>query len=339
VSNLKVSIIIPCRNEELYIERCIFSILNSNYPKESIDIFISDGLSTDKTRSIVKNLSNKYDCIHLIDNNNKTTPYALNLGLKKSTADVKIILGAHAEIYPDFIIENINIFKIDEKIGCVGGVISNVYENETAEIIGQAMSSPFGVGNAHFRTGNKNGYVDTVAFGAYKKEVFENIGFFDEELARNQDDEFNYRLTKYGYKVYLSDKIKSKYYVRGSFLKLFKQYFQYGYWKVLVNKKHKTITTVRQLIPLFFVLFIISGAIASIFHSFLFYSYITILFIYLALALFSAIDRTSSLKKTLLLIFTFFGLHFSYGLGYFLGIIDFFVLNKKPNEKSKSLTR
>lgn len=337
--NKTVSIIIPSRNEEKYIEKCIDSILNSNYPKELISVYVCDGMSDDNTSKIVSQLATKNKQIHLLINKKKTTPYALNLGLKESKADIKIILGAHAEIDINFIKENVQTLSRDGKIGCSGGVIENVYENKTAEIIGLAMSSSFGVGNAHFRTGSKNGFVDTVAFGAYKKEVFNKIGFFDEDLARNQDDEFNFRLLKNGYEIYLSNKIHSKYYVRGSFSKLFKQYYQYGYWKVFVNKKHKTVTTIRQLVPLCFVLFLLFGGVISFIHTYLFLSYGTIVFIYLLLGFLFSIKESNNLKKSTRITFTFFILHFSYGLGYLKGIIDFFIIHKSPNAKAKTLSR
>ncbi|MEJ6737060.1 MAG: glycosyltransferase family 2 protein [Flavobacteriales bacterium] len=337
--NPTVSITIPCRNEEVYIEKCILSILNSNYPLELITVFVCDGMSDDNTRGIVENITKKHINVFLIDNLKKTTPFALNLGLKESDADLKIILGAHAEIDVNFINENVKAFEVDINIGCTGGVIQNVYENETAETIGLAMSSSFGVGNAHFRTGNKDGFVDTVAFGAYKKEVFEQIGYFDEDLVRNQDDEFNFRLLKNGFKIYLSNEIHSKYYVRASFSKLFKQYYQYGYWKVFVNTKHNTVTTVRQLVPLFFVLFLFLGGVLSFLYPFLLLGFSIVLLIYLFMALSSAILQTKNIRSIFLLSFTFFELHLSYGLGYLIGIFDFVFLKKKPSDKSKSLSR
>ena len=334
-----VSITIPCRNEEQYIKKCIFSILNSHYPAELLSVYVCDGMSDDSTREIVKKISEGYRNVFLIDNKKQTTPFALNLGLKKSNADIKIILGAHAEIDKNFISENVKAFSRDNKIGCTGGVIENVYENKTAKIIGLAMSSSFGVGNAHFRTGGKDGFVDTVAFGAYKNEVFEEIGYFDEDLVRNQDDEFNFRLLKNGFRIYLSNEIHSKYYVRASFSKLFKQYYQYGYWKVFVNTKHKTITTIRQLIPLGFVLFLLFGSVLSFVNQLLCYSFLTILLIYLILAFSFSILKAKGIKTIVLLAFTFFELHLSYGLGYLLGIINFILLKKKPSNKSKSLSR
>jgi len=213
-----------------------------------------------------------------------------------------------------------------------------VYENETSQIIGAAMSSSFGVGNAHFRTGNKSGFVDTVAFGAYKKEIFEIVGFFDEELIRNQDDEFNFRVTKNGYKIYLNHEIKCKYYVRASFKKLFKQYYQYGYWKVYVNVLHKTVTTIRQLVPAAFVsyLMVLFLSILVGLKFFLFLSLFLVL--YLLLAVFIAIKQSSVSFKALKIAFTFFVLHFSYGIGYLKGILDFFVLQKSI-KKHESLSR
>ena len=336
---MKVSIIIPCKNEENYIEKCINSILNSNYPKDLISIYVCNGLSTDKTEEIVNKYIKINPQVYLLINQYQTTPKGLNLGLRAAKSDVKIILGAHSEVDPNFIQENVNILQQHSEVGCVGGVIKNVFENRTSEIIGAAMSSPFGVGNAHFRTGDKEGIVDTVAFGAYRKEVFEKIGYFDEELVRNQDDEFNFRMIKNGYKIFLSQKIISLYYVRASFKKLYKQYYQYGYWKVFVNKKHQTVTSIRQLIPLFFVIFIFQGFVTSFFHSYILLLNLFVLILYSVLAFIFASKVITNLKNVFLVILAFLILHLSYRTGYLKGILDFVVLNKKPVKKSMELSR
>ena len=334
-----ISITIPARNEEKYIEKCILSILSADYPQEKIKVFVCDGLSTDNTREIVSSLSNKHNNIQLIDNEKQTTPFALNLGLKASNCAIKIILGAHAEIDKDFIKNNVSILNDYPEVGCAGGIIENVYENESAETIGLAMSSVFGVGNAHFRTGSKNGFVDTVAFGAYRNEVFEKIGYFDEDLIRNQDDEFNFRLLQNGFKIYLNSNIKSKYYVRASFSKLYKQYYQYGYWKVYVNKKHKAVTSIRQLVPLFFVLFLFLGFTISFLHWVLATLFSLGILAYIFLAIVFASQKSNSFEKITVIAYTFFLLHFSYGLGYLVGIFDFIALNKGPRISSQKLTR
>lgn len=332
----KISIVIPCRNEEKYIGLCLDSILLQDYPG-LINVFVCDGKSTDNTIAIVNSYAAKHPNIHYLVNEKQTTPFALNLGIKAGNADVSIILGAHSELFPDYVSNCIKAFDMAENIGCTGGIIENVYENEITEIIGKAMSSGFGVGNAHFRTGVKDGLVDTVAFGAYKKEVFDKIGFFDEELVRNQDDEFNYRLLKNGFKIYLSRSIRSKYYVRASFQKLFKQYYQYGYWKVYVGKKHKSVTTIRQLIPLFFVLYLLLFTVA-VFNPFLLIDYLSGLALYFAASVYSAAKISDGINQTMQIMRTFFILHFSYGWGYLNGIINFLILGKGVT-KDEVLTR
>lgn len=334
-----ISIIIPCLNEKNYIRRCLNSIQQQSYPSHLITTFICDGGSNDGTTEIINDFIKSNSQFSLLFNEKKTTPYALNLGILNSKADIIIILGAHSELDVNFVVNSVLSFDMDDKIMCVGGILENVYENSTSQIIGAAMSSSFGVGNAHFRTGNKSGFVDTVAFGAYKKEIFDIVGLFDEELIRNQDDEFNFRITHAGFKIYLNHSIKCNYFVRASFQKLFKQYYQYGYWKVFVNKKHKTITTIRQLIPLFFVLYLFLWLISSVISIYLFLALAGFMALYFILAFLAAFQNKSGSLATIFgIVYTFFILHLSYGLGYLKGIFDFFILGKSI-KKHESLSR
>lgn len=337
---MKVKVVIPCRNEQAYIGRCLDSLINSNLTGIDLQVCVVDGMSDDQTRKLVSEYTERYDFIFLIDNNRKTTPFALNLGLRSLDYDVGVILGAHAVVHPDFLVRNIHVLEKHPEVGCAGGIIRNVHENEWSEIISLAMSSVFGVGNAHFRTGGKSGNVDTVAFGAYRREVFERVGFFDEELARNQDDEFNYRVLQVGFKIFLDPEIQSDYYVRGSISKLYKQYDQYGYWKVFVNKKHGAVTTLRQLAPPLWVFFLLTGWTGVLIHSLLGWMYAVVVAMYFALAFYTASRmRMKSVRRFWMLLRTFGVLHFSYGLGYLRGVIHFYVLGRKPSMHSERLTR
>jgi len=331
-----VSVIIPCRNEEAYISKNIDSILKQNY-KGGFEVLIVDGMSSDGTRGIVEAYNNSK--VRLIDNPHQFTPHALNIGVEKAKGDVFIILGGHAFLDENFIAENIKILTKDKSVGCAGGQIMNIYENHTGEVIAKAMSSVFGVGNATFRTGGKAGYVDTVAFGAYYKHVHNKIGGFDEDLVRNQDDEYNYKITKAGFKIYFDPKIISNYYVRGDIKKLFKQYYQYGYWKVYVNTKHKTITTIRQMIPLFFVLGLIGGGLLSIIIPVFLWLFVGGVSLYILLALFFGFKKSKKMIEGLKVAMVFPILHFSYGWGYLIGIINFIFLGKKPSKRSQQTTR
>lgn len=332
----KVSIIIPCRNEEKYIAKNINSILHQNYSGE-IEILIVDGMSDDNTREIVEAYENSN--VRLIDNPHKFTPQALNIGVDNSEGDIFIILGGHAFLDEDFVMNNVSILQNDSSIGCSGGQILNIYENKAGELISKAMSSIFGVGNATFRTGGDPGYVDTVAFGAYYRKIHNEIGGFDEDLVRNQDDEYNYKITKAGYKIFFDPKVISHYYVRGSIKKLYKQYYQYGYWKVYVNKKHKTVTTVRQLVPLGLVLGCFVGLFVSLLYPKFAFILSTGLLTYVLLAIVFGLKQGNSLIEGFNVAKVFPVLHFSYGFGYLIGLIQFVVLGKKPSKRSKGLTR
>lgn len=333
-----VAIVIPCLNEKDYIIKCLSSIAAQSYEGNLISTYVCDGNSNDGTQQLINDFIKEHSQFHLLINTKKTTPFALNLGIQTANTDIIIILGAHSELDKNFVAKNVESLATDANVMCAGGILENVYENRASQIIGAAMSSSFGVGNAHFRTGTKQGFVDTVAFGAYKKEIFDKVGLFDEELIRNQDDEFNYRVTSNGYKILLNPEIKCQYYVRASYSKLFKQYFQYGYWKVYVNKKHKAITTVRQLIPLFFVLYLISLALSFLINWQWGAIYSVFLGLYFLLAFVFALRKSTEVGAVFGIAFTFGILHFSYGIGYLKGIIDFFIAGKSI-KKQESLSR
>jgi len=336
--NKTVNIVIPCRNERVYIAPCIQSILDSRYPNDLLEILVCDGMSDDGTREIIQSFESKSN-VKLLDNLARTTPQALNLGINNNNSDIVIILGAHAEIHPDYVRLCVETLERFPEAGCVGGVLETVSEDNRTAAIAKAMSSTFGVGNAHFRTGANEGWVDTVAFGAYRREVFEKSGLFDEVLVRNQDDEFNYRILRDGFKIYLQPAIQAKYFVRSSFQKLFKQYRQYGYWKVYVNRKHGAVTTIRQLAPPLFVLFLASMIPAWLIHPYLGVAHTSLAVIYVLASLLSAAKQSENFNELLRICLAFYTLHFSYGLGYIEGFFDFMVLRKKDGARNTTLNR
>ena len=298
------------------------------------DVYVVDGMSNDSTRSIVSSLKLEFKTLHLIDNLKKLTPYAFNLGIfQNKDADYIQIIGARHIVSDNYLSKSLEILKNDTSIWCVGGKIINEYTNETSEIISNAMGSSFGMGIGNFRTLTKSGYTDTVTSPLYPMWVFEKIGFFDEELIRNQDDDFNFRLTKAGGKVWFESEISLRYYVRASYKNVAKQFFQYGYWKVFVNKKHKAVTTFRQLVPPLFVCYLLLFPFSYLF-SLIFGIVSSLPFVFYIL-----LNSFISLKNNLKLIYTFPVLHVSYGLGYLNGVIRFIILNGKPHKNASNLTR
>lgn len=334
-----VSVIIPCRNEEAHLQKCIDSILASDFDRSKLEIFVVDGNSTDRSREIIKEYSKLNPSVQLIENPLQVTPVAFNLGIKKATGEFILIVGARHILSSNYISHCVNVLMKDPNCGCVGGMVENVYENEKSRVIAKAMASRFGVGGGNFRTKTEEAYVDTVGTPFYRKKIFEEVGYFDEQLVRNQDDEFNYRVTKKGYKILFTPKIYVKYFVRATFGKLFRQYFQYGYWKVFVNKKHRTVTSLRQLVPFFF-MFFLSVFIPISFWSKLASAFlISVVLLYLLIIGAVSISGSKGVKTFRFSVLAFLCLHFGYGLGYYRGIIDFMIFNKKPAESAGKLTR
>ncbi|SHF00178.1 Glycosyltransferase, catalytic subunit of cellulose synthase and poly-beta-1,6-N-acetylglucosamine synthase [Marinitoga hydrogenitolerans DSM 16785] len=315
----KVSIIIPTLNEEKHIEKCIKSLLDNNY--ENKEIIVVDGMSEDKTREILK----KYDNIKIIDNELKITPVALNIGIKEASGDYIMIAGAHTTYSKNYISACIKRLE-ENKCDIAGGlVITNPGNNtSTAKAISTVLSHPFGIGGAKYRLNNsKEEYVDTVAYGIYKKEIFEKVGMFVPQLKRNQDIEMNLRLKNAGMRIMLIPEAKAYYYARDNFKDLFKNNFQNGLWVILSTHYSKKAFSLRHIVPLLFVLFLLFGSIASIFSPIARIPFFIILSIYLILSIYFSFKIAIKNKKVKLFfptLLSFWLLHISYGLGSFYGL-------------------
>ena len=233
----------------------------------------------------------------------------------------------------------VSILLKNEEVWCVGGRVHNEYLDETGENIAIAMSTAFGMGLGNFRTLDESDFVDTVGTPMYPYWVFEKIGFFDEQLIRNQDDDFNYRITKEGGKIYYEQDISLKYYVRGNLKGLWRQFFQYGYWKVFVNKKHNAVTTIRQLAPPLFVLYLVAASPILMIGKYTMLFGSLPLTLYLLMNVFFSVRFADRSKDIFQLMLVYPIMHVSYGLGYWKGILDFMVRNKKPSENQKRLSR
>jgi glycosyltransferase involved in cell wall biosynthesis len=253
---MRLSVILPCRNEARYIGACLDSILASEFPRAELEVLVVDGGSDDGTRDIVAGYSARHPSIRLLENPKGIVPTALNLGIRAAAGEVIMRMDAHVVYPPDYIprlLRALDVSGADNVGGCIATVPAGT--GPVARAIAIALSHRFGVGNSWFRVGTSSPrLVDTVPFGCYRREVFDRIGMFDEELVRNQDDEFNHRLIRHGGRVLLVPGVVARYYPRGSFAQLARMYYQYGYFKPLVAKKLGRVMTVRQLIPPAFVL-------------------------------------------------------------------------------------
>jgi len=322
-----VSIIIPCRNEEKFIGRCLDSIINQDYPQENFEILVIDGNSEDKTKEIVKDLSQKYPFIKLLDNPKRFTPFGLNIGIKNSKGEIIIRMDAHATCQRDYISKCVNYLE-EYKVDNVGGKMETLPGDNTltAKAITLSLSSPFGVGNAYFRIGSKEPReVDTVFGGCYRKEIFKKIGYFNENLPRGQDMEFNLRLRKSGGKILLVPKIKSFYFARPDFKSFWHHSFIDGTKLIYPLKFGVVIFSWRHLAPLVFVLSLITFGLMAFFSLNFLLLLFFILDLYLLISLYFSAKISFSEKDFRYLFFlpiAFAVLHVGYGLGSVYGFLN-----------------
>jgi glycosyltransferase involved in cell wall biosynthesis len=253
---MRVSIILPCRNEAAYIAECLDSILATRWPHQALEILVVDGASDDGTRDIIAGYARRFPVIRLLDNPSRIVPTALNIGIRAASGDVIVRMDAHVVYPPEYVprlVAALEETRADNVGACI--VTHPADDSPTARAIATALSHPFGVGNSWFRIGaGERRWVDTVPFGCYRRHVFSRVGLFDEDLVRNQDDEFNHRLIRHGGRILLVPDVVSHYYARGSFRQLARMYYQYGLFKPLAARKIGRIMTVRQLIPAMLVL-------------------------------------------------------------------------------------
>lgn len=328
-----ISIICPVYNEEKYIAKCIESIMQQDYPKDDLEVLFVDGMSTDKTREIIAGYLPQCPYLRVLDNPHKIVPYAMNAGVQNSKGEIIIRLDGHVEYptnYFSALVKHLKELDADN----VGGLCETLPCGPTAKeyAIAEALSSSFGMGNSYFRIGcNEIMQVDTVPFGCFKREVFDKVGLYDNELVRNQDDELNGRIIKNGGKIYLIPSIVTKYYARDKISKVGRMFYQYGLFKPLVNKKLGSPATVRQFFPLAFVVGLIFGAVLSCFSPIIACLYLAVIVLYFLLALVFTFKSIKKTHKTGLLLYqplTYFTIHFCYGWGYLVGI--FKIMFHKP---------
>lgn len=326
----QVSIICPIYNEVNFIDNLIESLILQTYGSQHFEILLIDGFSTDGTREKIKKYLKEYGFIKLLDNQKVITAAALNIGIKAASNSLIIRVDAHA-IYPTNYIEELVIYSQKYNTDNVGGVcISMAPDNSVvSESIAKALSCSFGVGNSLFRIGlTEIKLVDTVPFGCFNRSLFDKIGYFDEELIRNEDDEFNARITKNGGRIYILPHLKIQYFVRNNLRKLSKMFFQYGLFKPIVNKKIGKLISFRLLFPPIFVLTFSLTLLFGFFNLKILICFKILSIIYLLFAIAFSLKISNNIFEMILLPVVFFIIHYSYGLGFLFGYFGF-SLNKK----------
>ncbi len=332
VDGLQISVIIPTRQEGLRIGECLDSVLASYYPLDDLEIIVVDAMSDDGTRDIVEAYASKHPQIRLVDNPRLITPIALNIGVKGARGKIVVLLGAHSLIAKDFLLQCVNLLTEHPEVSCVGGVTEAIAETPWERAVKAALGSLLASGSTkHLK---KRGYATTVAYGAYRREVFEKFGFFDERFVRAQDYEFNLRLVRAGGLIYQDPQIKSSYHPRTSPSKMFRQYCQYGYWKLQVLVKHRYMS-IRNFIPPLYFLALLGSGLGGLLSTASLYAlaslaggYFVVLFL-LSLWLKRCTDRKG---KVLLIMLALFLIHSGFSVGIFKGIFTVPGMQRRKDE-------
>jgi succinoglycan biosynthesis protein ExoA len=307
-----ISLIIPTFNEERYVEQLINNMIALEPANK--EVFFVDGGSSDKTALTIQQYAAQYEKIHYVHNPEKYVSNGFNKAFSLSKGKYVALMGAHTKYPDDYLKIGLAALESNEA-DAVGGPLQHISNTEKGEVIAACMSSSFGVGNTEFRTSKKRMYVDSAPFAIYKKDIFDQIGLFDTQLVRNQDDEFHYRINAAGYRILMIPEMETEYVVRDSFKKLFSQYFQYGSYKPLVLKKVKSSIRLRHIIPSLFVLYLFTLPLcywAPV--------WVIPLVLYIIFGFYFSGKLLKNPLQRLQAIYVFSLLHISYGLGFLFGL-------------------
>ncbi|HEX7003931.1 MAG TPA: glycosyltransferase family 2 protein [Trueperaceae bacterium] len=320
-----VSIVLPIRNEERHIRACLTRLLEQDYPAERYEVVVVDGESDDATPALVREIQREVgsDRLRLLNNPGRIVPVALNIGISAARGEVIVRMDGHTVPERDYVSSCVRALR-ESAADNVGGPMRPRGETEFGRAVAVALQHPIGVGDARFHLEGESGYVDTVYMGAFRREIFERAGLFDESMVRNQDYEMNVRIRAAGGKIYLDPRIRSCYTPRGSFAGLWKQYFEYGWWRVETIRRHRWSARWRQLLPAAFVAALAGSLLLSPFWAVAALGFGLVVVLYLGAlgAATAAVRERLSGPALLRLPGAFVAMHIGYGCGFLLNVVS-----------------
>ncbi len=323
MKTIDASVIVPIRNEEKYVATCLKSLLQQSVRAETYEIIVVDGRSSDRSKEIVEDIQRDYPNVVCLDNPAAIAPVAMNIGIRNARGKVIIRADGH-NFYPHSYIEN--CVKYLEQTGAdnVGGPWLTVPANETfqARLVAAILSNPFGVGGSRFRTSDADGFVETVPFGAFRRELFDRIGMYNEKLVRNQDNELNARILAAGGKIYQTSALQTEYHPVASFTELLAQIFKTSQWHVFSIRENKRSMGFRHLAPAGFVIVLAALLCLSLVSHLALLALLSLLTVYLVTGFWVAVSRSRDWgwPTSLTMPFASLCFHFSYGLGTLVGL-------------------
>ncbi len=320
----RISVTIPCRNEEKNIASCVNSFLSGSVPE--IEVIVVDSASEDRSVAVLAEIAKNDSRLRVISNPGRITPRAFNLGIQASRAPYVCIYGGHSIPGPDWAERNLAAIAAHPDAAAVGGLLDTISDTFVGKAVAAVQSCVFGVGNVRFRVGGPPGFVDTVVYGCYRREVFDKYGYFDEQFTTNQDDELNLRLTAAGERLWFDPSIRTTYYARPSWRKALDQYWRYGKFKFDTFRKNGRIGAARHLAPAGFAAFLLVWLACVFLAPVLFRWGAAFFAAYLALGVYYSLKGISRFGPSMILFIPVaLSVHLAYGFGTWYGAIRSFV--------------
>lgn len=318
-----VSVVVPVRNEERYIASCLRSLLSQTYPAELYEVLVVDGRSSDRSVNIVEKIGRNHPNVRWFDNPAAIAPAAMNLGIQNAKGNIIIRADGH-NFYPHNYIENCVSYLTKTGADNVGGPLVTVPANESlgARLVAAVLTNPFGVGDSRFRIGSKEGFVETVPFGAFRRDVFDRVGMYNEKLVRNQDNELNARIRRNGGKIYQTPELTTEYRPVAGFGELLRQTFKQSQWHIFSVRENVCSMSARHFAPALLLIAVVILTILSFLNRMAFPALISLAVLYFFIGFFFAARklRTQRASTVCMLPIACACFHFAYGLGTLAGL-------------------
>jgi len=330
----KVSIIIPCYNEQATIRLLLTALYEQTFSHTEAEVIISDGISTDDTRKEISAFQKSFPdmAVRVVDNAQRSIPAAVNRAIEVARGEIIVRLDAHSKPYPDYVEKCITALEAGRGDN-VGGVweIQPGADTWIAKSIAVAAAHPLGVGDALYRHTKIAAEVDTVPFGSFKRALIERVGYFDESLLTNEDYEFNTRIRKADGRIWLDPAIRSVYFARATLLELVQQYWRYGFWKWRMLRRYPDTLRWRQALPPLFVLSLIGLGLLAIFIPVARVALMAELILYFFIMILAGLFAAYRLRKAYLLVglpLAIPVMHITWGSGFLWSMLG---LSKQKN--------
>jgi succinoglycan biosynthesis protein ExoA len=339
---VRISVVLPCRNEVATIEALVTAVLRDT--AEDCEVIVADGNSDDGTRSLLSRLELTHARLRVIDNHDRSIPSGLNAAIRAARGRFIVRMDGHTRYAGDYVERCVEVLEETGADNVGGPQLADIpaAQGRVARAIAFVHQCRFSVGGATLHDPGFEGPTDAVAYGCWHRDVFDRVGYFNEELQRNEDGEHSYRILRAGGTVWQTPRIRSWYRPRATLRALFRQYLQYGYWKAFEVRRLRTLRALRQLVPAAFLIFVAVTAVLSPWVPVLgaaalaaFGAYL----LFLVYASLSVIRAQRELRSAPILPFVFGAMHMGYGIGFLAGIGDFWVTRRAPRVAFEELTR